>query len=378
MAIKAMIFGFRFEEDNDKSGEYPAQVAGALIQNILRFTNIAFRMLLSLRIRIDGEMSKANQDSQRVILTGSSGTLGCHILSQLRALPRTQIRALHRRAAFDLAEGSNVQHEVIDFSRKGQLASVFRQFKPMCVIHCAAEGLIFPRIQWFKMVHFNVDFTLRLFELASACPGCHFIHISTGLAYRSTGAPLRETDALDNNHPYGASKAAADILLRSAAIEFGVPLTLLRPFSFTGIRDNRTRLFPSLLRAAVDRQVLPLSPGNQVRDFCSARDIARAILLAMNRPPTAKEPAVYNLGSGRSIKLRQLITQIVDELKIPVDLKFGLRPYGAFEPMHLVADIARARRALQWSPRHNLAHAVWQLARDSFPSLKLKPPREFL
>jgi UDP-glucose 4-epimerase len=323
-------------------------------------------------------MSKANQDSQRVILTGSSGMLGYHILRQLQELPRTQIRAIHRREPPDLLEKSNVQHKIIDFSSKEQLALVFRQFKPMCVIHCAAEGLIFPQTQWFKMVHFNVDFTLRLFELVSACPGCHFIHISTGLAYRSTGAPLRETAALDNSHPYGASKAAADILLRSAAVEFGVPLTLLRPFSFTGVRDNRARLFPSLLRAAVDKQVLPLSPGNQVRDFCSANDIARAILLAVNCPPPAKEPAVYNIGSGRSIELRQLITQIVDELKIPVDLKFGLRPYGAFEPMHLVADIAHARRGLQWSPRHNLAHAVWQLAQASFPSLKLKQPQEFL
>jgi UDP-glucose 4-epimerase len=323
-------------------------------------------------------MSKANQNSQRILLTGSSGTLGHHILGQLLELPHTQIKAIHRRLVPDLAEASHVQHEVIDFSRKGQLASVFRQFKPNCVIHCAAAGLIFPQIQWFKMVRFNVDFTLRLFELASASPGCHFIHISTGLAYRNTGAPLRETDALDNSHPYGASKAAADILLRSAAVEFGVPLTLLRPFSFTGIRDNRTRLFPSLLRAAAERQVLPLSPGNQVRDFCSARDIARATLLAMNHPPPAKEPAVYNLGSGRSIKLRQLITQVVDELKIPIGLEFGLRPYGAFEAMHLVADITHAQRGLRWSPRHNLAHAVWQLARGSFPGLKLKQPQEFL
>jgi hypothetical protein len=46
--------------------------------------------------------------------------------------------------------------------------------------------------------------------------------------------------------------------------------------------------------------------------------------------------------------------------------------------MYLVADIAAARRELNWAPRHNLAHAVWQLARESFPELKLRQPKEYL
>ena len=157
-----------------------------------------------------------------------------------------------------------------------------------------------------------------------------------------------------------------------------LPLTVFRPFSFTGINDVRTRLFPSILRAALEGRPLSLSPGDQVRDFCSARDIARAALLALPRPPAVAAPSVYNLGSGQALTVRQLTGQIVDELEIPVQLKFGERPYGTFEPMHLVADITHARRELKWRPEHRLAHAVWQLAKTSFPALKLKQPRELL
>jgi nucleoside-diphosphate-sugar epimerase len=319
-----------------------------------------------------------NEIRHRVLLTGSSGTLGHHILLQLAEDPQVRVMALHRRHGIDLFRHPRVRHEVVNFTHKKHLASLIREFQPTCLIHCAADGMIFPQLQWFNLVRFNVDVTLSLFKLASSQPGCHFIHVSTGLAYRSTSAPLTETDALDNNHPYGASKASADILLRSAAVEFGVPLTVFRPFSFTGIRDNRTRLFPSILRAAAEGSPLALSAGDRIRDFCSARDIARGIVLAVDRPAPPQMPAVYNLGSGKSATLRHLITQTVEELGLPVQLGFGERPYGGFEPVHLLADISRARKELQWKPEHRLPHAVWQLARSSFPGLKLKEPKEFL
>ena len=187
-----------------------------------------------------------------------------------------------------------------------------------------------------------------------------------------------ETDPLDALHPYGASKAAAEMLIRSAGNEFGVPLTIIRPFSFTGVGDNRTRLFPSLLRAAAAGVPMNLTSGRQVRDHCSARDIARGIITTLSQPPPPGKAEIYNLGSGNTTRLRDLLEGLVAELGLRVTLNFGVRPHHPVEPMFLVADTTRARRDLGWKPAHNLAHAVWQLSRASFPELKLSEPREFL
>jgi nucleoside-diphosphate-sugar epimerase len=132
------------------------------------------------------------------------------------------------------------------------------------------------------------------------------------------------------------------------------------------------------LRAASEGIPIPLSPGDQVRDFCSARDIARGIVRTVDRPPPPGSPALFNLGSGRSLTLREIIETVVDLLQIPVDLKFGERGYSPFEPRHLVADITRARCELDWTPEHPVAHAVWQLATASFPALQLREPEEHL
>jgi nucleoside-diphosphate-sugar epimerase len=155
-----------------------------------------------------------------------------------------------------------------------------------------------------------------------------------------------------------------------------VPLTIIRPFSFSGAGDTGSRLFPSLLRAAEQKQAFDLSPGDQIRDHCAVHDIAHGIALAVARrhelPP---ETQVFNLGSGSTTPLRQLIEGVVAELGLDVRLNFGARLPAPFEPKHVVADTTRARSLLGWHTQTNFAYAVWELAQKSFPKLKLKQPR---
>ena len=312
----------------------------------------------------------------RVVLTGASGTLGRNFLKMIEDDPRVSVLALLREESRELPASSRLKTARVNFTDTEAMRCIMKRFKPTCLVHCAATGLEFLKPRWFDLIRFNVNVSIDMCQSVSNLPGCHFIYISTGLAYRETRRPLREDDALDTPHPYGASKAAADLLVRSAAAEFDVPLTVLRPFSFTGLWDDRTRLFPSLLRAAAERRTMDLSPGDQIRDHCSARDIAAGIVAAMQNPPPRAVPSrVYNLGSGEQEKLRAVIQRVVDEIDLDVDLRFGAKSYAPLEPMHLVADTARARREIGWKPRYNLAHAVWQLARESFPRLEVREPQ---
>jgi nucleoside-diphosphate-sugar epimerase len=317
-------------------------------------------------------------DKIRIMLTGASGTLGRNFLDLIADDPSIEIAALLREESkIDLCE----RHDQVRicFDDPAQIARAIDDFQPTCFLHLAATGMNFPKPEWFDMIRFNVGVSLNCCEAVARHPGCHFIFISTGLAYKDLGGPMAESTPLDTMHPYGASKAAADILMRAAAAEFGVPLTVLRPFSFTGRGDTGTRLFPSLLRAAEEGKVFDMSPGDQRRDHCSARDIAAGILAAVKQPHNdAKAPRVYNLGSGSMQPLRPLIENLVKELGLKVQLNFGARSYARFEPMCLVADPGAARTELGWQPRHNLAHAVWQLAEESFPQLKLQQPRELI
>jgi len=315
---------------------------------------------------------------RRVLLTGASGTLGRNFLELVGQDSGHQILALLRSPSRFRNRFPSVEEVRADLSDRRRIAGIVSSFRPEIIIHCAATGMEFPKTEWFDLIRFNVDFTVNLCECAAGAGGAHFIFIGTGLAYRPQPRPLVEEDAMDTSHPYGASKAAADLLVRSAAVEFGLPLTVLRPFSFTGLGDDRNRLFPSLLRAAAAGQAFDLTPGQQVRDHVSARDVAQGILAAIQHPPSATSPLTYNLGSGLSVPVKKMVEGVVSELEIKIPLRFGVKPVGPFEPDHLVADVSKASQVLSWRPQQRLAHAVWELARESFPQLQLREPEKNL
>jgi nucleoside-diphosphate-sugar epimerase len=219
----------------------------------------------------------------------------------------------------------NVQIMQVDLVDAAQSRRMVEEFRPSTIIHCAASGVRPAKPQWFDMLNFNVEATLRLFEASCAVPQCHFVYISTGLVYLDQNRPLTETDPIGNLHPYGASKAAADHLLQAGATEFGRRLTILRPFSFTGRHDGGDRLFPGLLGAALSGKPFLLSAGEQVRDFCAVQDIAAAVDAVISEATLMQGPAIniFNLGSGIALSIRTIVESVCEQLGLKVDLRFG-------------------------------------------------------
>ena len=312
----------------------------------------------------------------KVLVTGASGTLGFNLIDLLLRTGQYDIYApIRQRQPFLDNLQPNVRFVLHDFEDERKTIELVNEICPDVVVHCAASGVRPPRTEWFKMVAFNVSGSISLFKAYCGLPASsHFIYISTGLVYQIQGRPLREDDPVGTLHPYGAGKAAADSLLLSACAEFKRSITILRPFAFTGKHDGQGRLFPSLLRAAESGTEFSLTRGDQVRDFCAAEDVARCILRCIERRPRSPIE-IFNVGSGRSLPIRALVEQVCNELGLSLRLNFGSAPLPAFEPSHLVADISRARQELGWSPETNLAFAVWQLAKEVAPDLKLTEPR---
>jgi len=312
----------------------------------------------------------------RVLITGASGTLGYNIVRHLGAThPKTRVQVLMRKVDESLFDDlPNVELEQVDMADFARVARAVHEFQPNAIIHCAASGVRPSRIGWFEQIQLNVSATVALFQASCEIPDCHFIHVSTGLVYSQQDRPCREHDPIDTLHPYGASKAAADCLLRAGAERLKRHLTVVRPFSFTGLHDGGDRLFPSLLRAAATGKPFPMSAGTQIRDFCAVQDVAEAIVMILEEG-TLPGRDIFNIGSGKSISLRGIVASVCRQLGLEVELQLGALPFHPYEPMHLVADIHLAQ-SLGWHPRTNLAHAVWELAQAEFPDLAvIRPPQ---
>lgn len=314
-------------------------------------------------------------EKKRVLVTGASGTLGFNILRDLvKAENYTIIAPVRSRQSKLLEFGDSVQFIDHELSDAIHTAQIFERANPDVIVHCAASGLRPPKGSWFDLMQFNVESTMRLFQMNCRFDHhSHFIYISTGLVYREQDRPLVETDPIETLHPYGASKAAGDSMLQAAAAEFGRRLTILRPFAFTGVHDGGERLFPRVLTAAATGETMPMTEGRQVRDFCAVNDIARAVRLVIERPQVNLIEK-YNLGSGEALPLRSLVEKVCAELALKVNFNFGAVRMHPHEPMHSVADTTQARDQLGWAPQVSLARAVWELAQDQYPGLQVKEP----
>jgi nucleoside-diphosphate-sugar epimerase len=313
---------------------------------------------------------------QKILVTGGTGTLGYNILLRLARDERYQVIAPVRniKAIADPSLTDRIQFIENDLSDAIHTAQILERVKPAVIVHCAARGLRPPKGFWFDLMQFNVLSTMQLFQMNCRLDNqSHFINISTGLVYREQERPLTEEDPIETLHPYGASKGATDTMLQAAAAEFKRRLTILRPFAFTGFHDGGKRLFPLILEAAVEGRRQGLSAGTQIRDFCAVNDIAEAVLRVIERKQESLIEK-FNLGSGLSLPLRSLLERVCEELGLKVDLVFGEIQMHPYEPHYSVSNNARAKALLGWEPQTSLACAVWELAQDIAPTLKLKRP----
>ena len=299
--------------------------------------------------------------------------LGRALLRRLSQMPETSVLAFYRQPVANAPSVPNISAVQVDPNNSDAVSSALREFQPTIFIHPAATGMQVPRPDEQAMTRANVELPVKLMQEVARLDQCRFVQVSSGLAYQDQGRPLREDDPLKTDHSYAASKAAAETQLRQFASDNGVALTIVRPFSFTGPGDFGTRQFPAHLQSAAQKEAFPMSPGNQARDHASVDDIATG-LLAAARWRGNEEPAIFNLGSGDTRTLRQLVTSVVAEMDLKIELEFGARPHVPNEPKVLVADTSRARGQLNWSATENVAHAVWRLARESFPMLKVSEP----
>jgi nucleoside-diphosphate-sugar epimerase len=95
--------------------------------------------------------------------------------------------------------------------------------------------------------------------------------------------------------------------------------------------------------------------GTQTWDWLHVEDVARAII-AVATTQTAE--GVFNLGSGKAVRVRNVIERIRDLVAPQMQLVFGEIPFRPDQVMHMQADNSRLRRATGWAPRISIEEGL--------------------
>jgi CDP-glucose 4,6-dehydratase len=248
------------------------------------------------------------------------------------------------------------------------LGGVLAERRPRTVFHLAAQTQVGdanrdPLATWET----NIRGTYMLLEAVRAYGDAEAVVVaSSDKAYGAHEVlPYREDFALQPAYPYDVSKAATDMIARSYAATYGMPVAVTRLANVYGPGDvNWARLIPDTARALVrgERPVVR-SDGTPERDFIYVEDAADAYLaVAGSLEDPANHGRAWNVGSGEPVPVLEVVRRLIEVSgrDLEPDIQGTGVPHGEIDRQYL--DSTAIRSELGWTPKWDLdsgLRAAW-------------------
>jgi len=262
----------------------------------------------------------------RLLVTGGLGFIGSNFIRHLLGA-RREVRITN----LDLRTYAGNPASLADLARdrryrwvRGDVADPRVVDRCMAgvdaVVHLAAETHVDRSIlDAAAFLRTNVVGTQVLLDAALRRKVGRFVHVSTDEVYGSVARGFsREGDRLEPNSPYAASKAAADLLVRSYVRTHGLPAVVTRASNNFGPCQYPEKAVPLMITNWIDGEPFPLyGDGLNVRDWLFVLDHARALELILLRGRVGE---IYNVGGTHAATNRGLVELVRRMMRVPPEL----------------------------------------------------------
>lgn len=197
-----------------------------------------------------------------------------------------------------------------DITDKGLVLRLMK--KVSAVVHFAAETHVDRSIESADdFLTTNIMGTAALLEASLACGIKRYVHISTDEVYGSIAKGFVDERAnLLPNSPYSASKAGADLLVRSFQETFKHPAMIIRCTNNYGPYQFPEKVIPLFITNLLENKTVPLyGNGKNRRDWIFVEDACRAVLLVLEKGQAGE---IYNVGAHQEMSNLELTYKILD------------------------------------------------------------------
>jgi dTDP-glucose 4,6-dehydratase len=236
------------------------------------------------------------------------------------------------------------------------------------IINFAAESHVDRSIDGPKaFVDTNINGTFNLLEAArKKASKIRFVQISTDEVYGSLGTTglFTEETPLAPNSPYSASKAAADMLVRSYHHTFGLDTVTTRCSNNYGPFQFPEKLIPLMIQNALSGKSLPVyGDGMNIRDWIHVEDHSIGVWAATTK---GKSGEVYNLGSENEWPNIEIVKKLLQLLNKPESLIKYVKDRPGHDKRYAI-DASKSKNELGWFAKTSFekgleATVEWYLA----------------
>ncbi len=298
---------------------------------------------------------------KKVLVTGAGGFIGSHLVEKL-VQKGYKVKGLvhyNSKSSWGWLESSTYKNSVEVISGNVRDGDIIRHAMQGIdtVFHLAALiGIPYSYVSPEAYLETNVRGSLNVFQTAKDLGVKRVIHTSTSEIYGTAEfVPIHEKHPINPQSPYAASKSAADFFALTFFRSFDFPVVVIRPFNTYGPRQSARAIIPTIITQILrgDKKI-KLGALTPTRDLTFVEDTVDGFIAAGESGSVAGE--VINLGNNSEISvadLAHLIARMMDaKIIIEEDTK-RKRPLKS-EVNRLVADNAKAKKILKWSPQYDL------------------------
>lgn len=238
----------------------------------------------------------------KILVTGGAGFIGSEFVRQAVSRNFKIVVVDKLTYAADLKRLKEVKGKFkfykTDICDPVKIEEIFAREKPDAAVCFAAESHVDRSIHSAReFVKTNVLGALALLEAARKYKIKKIIHVSTDEVYGDIArGQFTEESPLKPNSPYAASKAAADLLIRSYIRTYGLPAIIVRPSNNYGPWQYPEKLIPLAALRILKNEKIPIyGKGKNVREWLYVEDCARGIMKILEKGRIGQ---IYNLGSN--------------------------------------------------------------------------------
>ncbi len=251
-------------------------------------------------------------DIMKVLITGSNGLLGQYLVQRLAGLPEYEVIATGR-GANRLRIQQGYTYESVNLADESAVKGLVERHQPQVIVHAGAMTQA-DDCERNKDACWMVNVTATRYLLQGAeKAGAYFVFLSTDFVFDGLAGPYKEDDPVNPINYYGASKVAAERIVKQSKAKWGIARTVL----VYGLADDPRRSnIITWVKSNLEQKKKLKVVSDQWRTPTLVQDLAEGVKLMLDK----KAEGVYHLSGKDMLTPFEMAIQVADYLELDTKL----------------------------------------------------------